>query len=123
MKKTTKKERAEFLKKGAEMVLALGARLDPEAYRDGMYLLDTRYGLLHLAFCLGETMLWVATQFEEPKRAIGNVFGASLNPHSGKWNFNTDDLDYVKSHLQHVLPEPSLNCMVSTVPEVALAPA
>lgn len=119
MRKISKKARAEFLKKGVALLQSLGATPAPDAYREGMFMLETRYGKLRITLCLGETMLWVATQFDEPQRAIGNVCGASLNPYSGKWNFNTEDLDHVKSHLLRVLPEDVCNKLAQ--PDLALA--
>lgn len=78
MKTQTAKQAAAFKAKATAMLIELGAFPSGDHYG---FRLETMYGLLRL--CPGETS--IRTMFDDIPDTPPP--GASLNPHSGKWNF------------------------------------
>lgn len=101
MRRPTPKQAAAFKAKVVAALLALGAVERDDHY--GMHL-DTIYGGLRLS--PGEDS--IRTQFDEVPK-VHCLSGASLNPFSGKWNFEfsmnprQDELDQAISEIRKVL--------------------
>lgn len=110
MRTMTAKQEAAWAKKTLDAVIALGAvpdeHDDPPHYRS--FALDTVHGRLRL-FPYAEA---IRTRFEVVPKVP--PAGTSLNPCSGKWNFEfgliptEDELEAAIASIKAILPEPGL---------------
>lgn len=107
----SKKAAVKWVKECETMLESMGAIRTDDEYQSYTHTLETIAGPLHFHAHEGEkygrTRLsgWLAARFDDVERAKQHAWPTQLNPYSGKYNYMTEDLEYIRLDLERLLKE------------------
>ena len=94
-KKWTVKQQTEWANEAHAMIESLGA--------DEFGNIETIAGEMHIHPVLSQIEPWIHCRFDDVTKAKELIHHGQLNPFSGKWNWMTADLFYVKQQIVKIL--------------------
>lgn len=111
MKRVSKQRNARFIADCMAMLRSFGA--SEVCAELQQFTLDTVAGPLMCRPIAGTSTPWFACQFDDTRKAKESIVGYQVSSPSGKWNFLTDDVGYIRSQLAMIATAPDVKPITS----------